>query len=194
MSTLNSLFDILRGHDGGDIEAACISETFQPASGYVPVEGDIVLVDANGKVAPADTGSAAAPNPLLTIDTSTVVAAVNSLTKIPHMWMIISGSDTPNYDGRTQIGAAAGTRFGTIGYAPRRCQAIRGNFMVKTERFVGTSFSPGDKVVPGNTAGSSAGQLIVAPGTNAIAPFGEVYEYVPASAGVATTLTVISGT
>lgn len=170
MSTLNSLFDVVRGWPGTGTDSATITEDFKPSTSIDadnPLrEGSIVFVGSDGRVDRATSSDLSAG-----ADADALAAAI---AQHQQFWLVVDGNEDENYDTLQQTGPVQGN--GAPSYVPWKVTCIRGTYMVETENFVsGRPYTPGeatavvdgelDRVADTDGAGGS------------MYPYGEIREY-----------------
>jgi hypothetical protein len=135
MSTLNSLFDVIRGWpDTSTIEQDFKQHSTVPSNAPL-VEGDVCFQQSDGTLARAtasDWGTAA---------TTSAPALATALSTDKQFWLVVSGATAQNFDGLQH-----GNVSGALGYIPWKVVAIRGTYMFETEEFVAGSYTPGTNV------------------------------------------------
>lgn len=156
MSVLDSKFDVVRGHPG---ESSTWHESFKPASGYTPAEGDIVSMITSASGVRIELASLPRLDNLA-IGTVTALrdALVAILADIPHLYLVVSGMqpDT-DYDGHF-VGKA---------------DCVAGSYMQKT-----TNFNVSDSYVLGGPVTVASGVIRSNPfgASELYAKYGEVIE------------------
>jgi len=160
MSTLNSLFDVIRGWP----ENATIEQDFKQHSS-VPsdaplIEGDVCFQQDDGTLAratAANWGTAAG---------TSVAALATALTQDKQFWLVVSGATAQNFDGLQH-----GNVGGTLGYLPWKVVAIRGTYMFETTEFVAGAYTIGTNVTV------VAGKLNSVAAVAGARPYAEVRAY-----------------
>ena len=160
MSTLNSLFDVIRGWP----ETATIEQDFKQHSsvsaGDPLVEGDVCFQQSDGRLAratAADWGTAAGVN---------AGALATALTTDKQFWLIVSGATAQNYDGLQH-----GNVGGSLGYVPWKVVAIRGTYMFETEEFEAGAYAVGSNVTVVN------GKLVSVADSPGFRPYAEIFAH-----------------
>jgi hypothetical protein len=135
MSTLSSVFDVVRGWAPHEKQA--IEEDFQQHSsvpaGNPLVEGDVCFQQTDGLLARATGGDYGAA--------ASVAALATLITEAPHWWLVVSGATADNYDGLQQGDTGSG-----FGYVPWKVVAIRGTYMFETGNFTTRAYTPAQHV------------------------------------------------
>jgi len=126
MSTLNALFQVLRGYPD---DQSVIREQFKPYSSFLPTEGDIVNVVDDGGVPKVSAATGVRLDGAGSVD---ALAAL--LVALPQLWVCLDTMQ-PNvgYDAK----------------ATGLVTCLSGVLLIRTERYnTGETFAPGDTVTP----------------------------------------------
>ncbi len=150
MSTLNALFNVLRGEE----EKTVIDQTFRPYGVYKPTEGDIVSMIDDGGEAKIEVAEGVRLD-----DAASVAILAQRLVALPQMWVCV---DT------MQPGV------GFDSHITGKVTCLRGTMLIRTEQFnTGETYAPGDSVtvVGGLCRANPVG------GTEYRQQFGEVFKH-----------------
>lgn len=155
MSVLDSKFDVVKGHPG---ESSTFNESFKPASGYTPAEGDIVSLVTSAEGVRIELASLQRLDNLATGSvTAFRDALVPILADIPHTWLVVSGMQ-------------ADTDFDGVFTGKAVC--IAGAYMMKT-----TNFNVSDTYVLGGPVTVDSGVIRSNPfSSQTHVKYGEVVE------------------
>lgn len=167
MSTLSSLFDVVRGYHGPNSDYSTISERFEPDAALLSAnqltEGEIVQQNTAGK---AIRGNG---RDWRTAAGTSAAALADAISDSPQLWLVVGGASDIEYDGLAQTGPI--NAYGVPAYRSKVLACIRGTYMVETQNVVARSYQPSQRLTVVN------GQIdhTVTGGNNpGYQPYGEV--------------------